>query len=371
MRTANVVLGALGVGAALAGCGGTVTGVGGGGGASSSGSTSTASSASSTGMGQASSSTSSGISGASSSSGSSGASSSSSSGSVGPCSPTASCPAADKTCIGFVDNTGKTKFGLRMSEVDLTKPTTLATGIVKTTITNAAVLSVPACNLQGGGTFSWLLQFDTAAGTLKTGGAKPVLNPTLGYAFDDEMIQQGANTFHIQPVTYMAKLNGGGAFVTSVGQDLIMPIFINATGTSVILLPLHQARLTGTISASQNCVGVYNAAGLDPMNSCLPDATHPEFIDEGTLDAYLTLAEADDVIVAALNESLCVLLSGNPSMYGMTTSTGVTVCKRDAGNNILFKGTWCAATNMAATATCFDSVSLGGNFAASSILITN
>jgi hypothetical protein len=303
----------------------------------------------------------------------SGGSTASSSGTTsgGACTPKATCTAADKDCAGLVDNKGQTKFGLRMSELDVTSPAALTTGIVKTTVAGNVTPNNKPCNLSGAATFSWLMQFDTTAKTLKTGGAKPVADATKGYAFDDEMITQGAKTFHVQPITYPGVTpDATGAFTVATGLDLIVPIFLNDTGTSVVLLPLHSARLLmGTLSPSLNCIGKYNAAGLDPANSCQPDDTHPQFIPGGKLDGYITLEEADTVIVSAISQSLCVLLSGNAAMYGMASGS-TTVCKR-TGGTIDYKGHWCASTNAAASATCADSEQLTGNFAASSVLITN
>ncbi len=264
-------------------------------------------------------------------------SSSSTSGGL-PCSPPATCPAADKACIGLVSNQSLTKFGLRLSELDLTAPASFTTGIVGQVVAGAVLPSVPACNIQGSATFSWLLQFDTVAGTLKTGGARPVTNPNLGYSFDDEMITQGTTTFHIQPVTYPGVTpDAAGTFSVTIGQDLVMPIFLDAAGTSVVLLPMHAVRLVmGTLSSNQDCIGSYDAAGLQPANNCQPDATTPEFLDGGSLDGYITLEDADTVVIATLGESLCVLLSGNAAMYGMTKpGSNVTVCKRDPNNQIV------------------------------------
>jgi len=319
-------------------------------------------------VGAACSSSSSGGTGGSTSSGTAGTTSSG----AATCAPTAACTAADKTCLGLVDNSKLTKFGLRMSELDLTAPAALTTGIVKSTVQGNVTPDEKPCNLDGSATFSWLLQFDTVAGTLKTGGAKPVTDPSMGYSFDDEMITQGPTTFHVQPITYTVTPDATGKFSVVTGQDLIVPIFLNATGSSVVLLPLKAARLTmGTLSTTNNCVGSYNASTLDPKNSCQPDATHPQFTDGASLDGYITLKDADTVIVSALSQSLCVLLSANATMYGMMNSSMITVCKTDANGNILFQGNWCDATNSAATSTCADSVALGANFAASSILINN
>ena len=290
------------------------------------------------------------------------------------CAPKASCQAADKACLGLVDNTGLTKFSLRMSQMEITAPAALSSGIVRATVVDSVTPNNKPCNLSGTATFSWLLQFDTASATLKTGGAKPVMDATQGYAFDDEMIAQGAKTFHVQPISYQSiKPDASGSFAVTKGQDLVMPVFLNDTGTSVLLLPLHEARITmGTLSRNQNCIGTYNAAGLEPVNSCQPDGTHPQFLSGGKLDGYITLEEADTVVVSAISQSLCVLLSGNAAMYGMTPNGANTaVCKRDEGGKILYQGNWCATTNMAAAGGCADAEPLTANFAASSIKINN
>jgi hypothetical protein len=285
------------------------------------------------------------------------------------CEPTAACAAVDKTCLGLVNNTGKTTFGLRMAELDLTAPAALTTGIVKTTVQGDVGLDLKPCNLLGSGTFSWLLEFDTTAGTLKTGCAKPVTDPTMGYAFDMETI----NGFTIAPVTYTGITpDSTGAFNVAMGQDLIVPIFLDAAATEVVLLPLKAARLTmGTLSASQNCIGSYNGSTLTVANSCQPVPPATQFTDGASLDGYITLEDADTVIVSVLNESLCVLLSDASDAGSMPGDGGINLCERDANGNIVFQGNWCASTNSAATSTCFDSVTLGANFAASSVLITN
>jgi hypothetical protein len=285
------------------------------------------------------------------------------------CAPSAACTAPDKTCLGLVDNNGKTSFGLRMSELDLTSPKALITGVVGNVVAGSITPNDVACNLDGRATFSWLLQFDTTAGTLKTGGARPVADATTGYSFDDEMIDQGANTFHVQPVTFNARPDASGNFAVTTGTDLIVPIFLDAAGSTTILLPLHQARIAmGTLSSDNNCIGSYNASTLDPANSCQPDSTHPQFTTAGEVDGYMTLEEADTVIISALSQSLCVVLSGDANTYGRTDGANI-VCARDPSNKIIYKGKWCSTTNAAATAGCADAEQLLGHFAASSVLI--
>jgi hypothetical protein len=262
-----------------------------------------------------------------------------------------------------------------MSELDLSSPPALASGLVATVVSGAVALDLATCNQAGTATFSWLLQFDTVAQTLKTGGARPVTDPTQGFSFDTETL----GGFAVAPITYPGIApSGSGAFAVTTGMDLNMPIFLDSSGSSYVLLPLHQARITmGTLTSNNDCIGSYNASGLQAASNCLPGSGTPGFIDGGSLDAYMTLEETDQVIVSAINQSLCVVLSGDASMYGMTNSSGVTVCKRfgvDAGaeaGQIIFQGNWCAATNSAATSTCADSEQAKGNFAAASVKILN
>jgi hypothetical protein len=377
MMSSNLVLGSTALIFAGVACGGTIAENGSGGGTTTTtgigaGTTTASSATTTTGIGGSSSSVAPPGVGGSSSSVTSSATTGAGGGSPA-CQPSAACEAVGDVCLGLVDNSGQTTFGLRMSELDLTAPAALATGIVKATFAGDVTPALPACNLLGTGTFSWLLQFDTVAGTLTTGGARPVADPAQGYAFDDEMITQGAVTFHVQPVKYMAVFDATGTkFSIGTGQDLIMPIFLDATGAEVVLLPLRAARFTmGALSASQDCIGSYNAASLQPANSCQPDGSVTQFTDGASLDGFITLQDADSVIISVLDESLCALLAGGSPMYTMPGAGGVTVCTRDANGNVLFQGNWCDATNEPATSTCADAVAVAGNFAASSVLITN
>lgn len=294
---------------------------------------------------------------------SSGSTSSSGTTSGGPCAPGASCKAVDKECIGLVDNKDQTKFGLRMSELEVTAPAALTTGIVAGIVSGAVLPSNQACNLAGSATFNWLLQFDTTAGTLKTGGAKPVADAASGYSFVDETVDGK----HLQPITFTVTPDAQGKFSITTGQDLLVPIYLDAAATSVVILPLKNARLIdGTLSASKNCIGHYNAEGLDPLNTCLPDETHPAFVTGAKLDGFITLEDADSVIISSLSQSLCVLLSQNASMYGEKNAQNITVCKR-TGGVINFTGDTCSM----AGGTCKDAVALTAAFAASSVKINN
>jgi hypothetical protein len=268
-----------------------------------------------------------------------------------------------------VSQAGSATPGFRVSHLAFTKPKAFTTGIIAGVFDGAVTPTDVACNLNGSGTFSWLMHLDFAAGTVTTGGAKPSSNPAGPFAFVDEMVSTGGTAVHVHPVTAPGGLAPDCTLAATVG-DVYMPMYLDAAGTSSIILPLHSVRFHDVaVSPDLGCIGRYAAETLDPVNSCLSDSQHPLFQDGGTIDSFMTLEEADTIIVSALNESLCVMLSQNPAMFGQVNSQGVTMCKRDAANHILLQGDWCTATNAPASATCADADALSGTFAAQGVLI--
>ena len=272
------------------------------------------------------------------------------------CSPGAGCEAAQPECIGLVDSAGASTYALRMSQLVFSGPAALSGGPVANTLAGAVGLNLPACNLFGGGSWSWLLQFDSGAGTLRTGGAQPVADPFAGYSFD----------VNNSPAVLDAPVGGDGSFAAAGGVDLVMPI--NLGPGAELMMPMHGLIMSGKLSADQGCIGTFNAENLDPANNCLPDDQTPAFMNGGALSAHVLLAEADAIDITVIGQSLCVLLSGDPTTYG-DGAMPISRCTRDADMNIVFKGDWCDATDMAADANCFDSVRLTADFAASSVKV--
>jgi hypothetical protein len=276
-----------------------------------------------------------------------------------------SCLVADAECVALVDNAGAAQFGLRMSQIVISKPDSLAAAtFTGKTVASGVALDMKQCFLNGQGTFSWLLYFDTASNTVCTGGAKPVTNPADGYTFVDETINQGGVDFVIKPVKFDADVSTG-AFASPAGQDIVVPVY--TADMSVVLLPLKKARIfDAKLSADHNCVGKFNAEGLDPFNNCgpYPEEGQFSFINSGKIDGYITLEDADDVIVELAGASLCALLTGQDD-----GAMPIKKCKRDAMGKIAFSGDWCDATNAAATATCADAMRLGADFAASAVKV--
>jgi hypothetical protein len=269
------------------------------------------------------------------------------------------CTAVPSLCVALGNNNGKSSFALRMADLELTKPAALTKGIVKNVLQNGVQMNLPTCNFGGGGTFSWLLQFDTASATLTTGGAKPASNPLNGYGFVNGSVAGVA----VAPVSVGLVNAGGGLFETAQGISLKMPVFLDAEGQSAIVLPLQQLTIKGGVSNDGNCIGAYNAGGLDPANNCLPDDNTPLYIKTATLDATITLEDADKIDINAIGQSLCVLLSGDAAQFG-DGDKPINRCKR-SGGKIVFTGDWCAATNSAGG--CGDAVKMGGTFAANAV----
>jgi uncharacterized membrane protein YgcG len=205
------------------------------------------------------------------------------------------------------------------------------------------------------------MQFDTESGTLLTGGAEPKADPTTGYCFE----RDPANS--IAPIQVDAPLDATGAFEAAPIDFLSVPIYLDVTATDFVRLPLHDVRISGTVSADHNCIGSFNADGLEPANNCKPDLDLGigYFIDGASLEGYILLEDADGVVVQILNQTLCVLLSGDATTYGDGGSP--MRCKRNGSNQIVLLGDWCSTTNQAGG--CQDSMRMSAGIAASAVTV--
>src|SRR5262249_16155580 len=155
-----------------------------------------------------------------------------------------------------------------------------------------------------------------------------------------------------------------GKFTPMNGVDITLPIYQNLTDpTPFVLLPLKKATIIGTLSADQNCVGQYNASKLDPKQGCAGSDSNPAFTTAADLAGHMTLEDADKVVVDALGQTLCVILSGDANKYGDGGMPNK--CMRDANMKIVYQGDWCDMTNMPAAGGCADSSALAGKLSAS------
>jgi hypothetical protein len=281
---------------------------------------------------------------------------------MGPCAPKApECMQVSSCCIALEDNTFKPVFALRMGQLTIAKPDVFAKGVVANIIANAAQMNLDQCNLAGAGTLSWLLEVNTTTKMLTTGGAKPAADPTAGYCFVNEVM----DGLFVAPVETNVSLNLG-SLSANVG-DLLLPVFLDAAGSSHILLPIHKVGLSGTLSADSNCIGKYNADTLDPANNCLAEPPNIlSFTNDGMAFGFISLEDADSIIVEPLAQSLCVLLSGDPATYGDGGSPAK--CKRDPmTSEIIYQGDWCSATDTPASPVCYDASRFQADFAASAV----
>lgn len=273
------------------------------------------------------------------------------------CDPT--CEAAKSVgseCLAIVDNKDSATYGLRMAQLTISKPSVLANKTISGIIDSAVTLNLDSCNLTGDGTFSWILEFDSATGKLKTGGAKPVKDPSQGYCFVNESL----GGTQVAPIVVDAAPDAGGKFNVGVGGNVVVPIFLSADAGMFILLPLRNAKiLDATLSGDKNCIGTYNADKLDPELLCEPAGDVTRFTNAAALDGHITLEDADAVDIATLGRSLCALLTGVSDAK----------CARDADGKITAKGDWCSTTDTAADDTCADAYKLGATFAASAVKV--
>ncbi|MCA9644518.1 MAG: hypothetical protein KC492_27695 [Myxococcales bacterium] len=293
-------------------------------------------------------------------------------GNVGECMPKAAeCyvdgptgPGAE--CLAKADNSSSDVWTGRFSYLKIDKPAALANKLIQEVVVNKGIgLNQEACNETGDGTFTWLIEFDSKAGKLKTGGGYPITDPKAGACFVS--IPNSNPALDVKPAQVDVTVDDQGKFGASV-DGVVVPIFLDVAKTKVILLPLHGIDFDGTFSADHNCVGKYNGDQFTSANLCLPDTTAGEttWTTGGHLKGYITIEEAEEVYIDDLSTSLCAQIAG-ADWKGMPDGK---CSDTDAWKNgERPEGDWCSTTNAAATADCKDAWALEAGFAASAIKI--
>jgi hypothetical protein len=281
------------------------------------------------------------------------------------CTPTPGCVidearcGSTATCMPAANNAGKTVLDFRMRRLNVADPEALASPFIQDTVINSGIdLDEPACGESGKGLFTWLLEVDTAANTLRTGGAPPSKDP-IGEGFCFATFE--LNGTKVEPETSKIELSSDGTFRTLDPLRINIPIFLSEELSSAILLPIQDARLERVTLSSDgkgtNCIGAFNAAALDP--SCTEDRDLcSKWTTAGSLAGFMTLEDADGVKIHDLNnKSLCAFLAGQQGL----------VCDRDAQGKITFLGDYCSLDKTAGS--CQDSVWLAATFAASAVKV--
>jgi hypothetical protein len=280
----------------------------------------------------------------------------------GGCSIQSECGSAS-TCLPLADNSSKSLLDFRMRRLNVAAPAALAEAFVQNTVvtTNidlAGTLAAPVCGDEGQGAFNWLLEIDKTGNTLKTGGAIPADPFTDGYCFYNHVTPTG--NINVTPSTIPITFDStGNTFDSSPIAKLEVPIFLNGDKDSVIVLPLTNVVMKAiTLSDTNNCIGSFNIQALDNTCAVIDDSQCSKWKTAGSLGGFITLAEADNVNIDVLNESLCVLVT-------QTTKGPDSKCQPDA----LTKGDYCSTTNSATG--CTDSVWLAATFAAAAVKIND
>jgi hypothetical protein len=281
-----------------------------------------------------------------------------------------SCNIVKSDCLSLIDNSKLDDFALRIGQIDFYKPDAFQGTFEKAAFLASVTMSLPKCNLKGSGTFSWIVALNTTANTFRVGASKPPMDPHDGYTFVNETIMVNGAPFNIAPISGNVTFGANGKVDTDTVDSIIFPVYLDANGANLLLIPMHKVHVHDTtLSTDHNCIGSYNAQGLKLSDGCQPNpATDtPAFIDGGKLDGYVLLEEADQVIITSfgLNRTLCVLLSGAPSVFGDGGSPAK--CKRDGNGNIKFPGDWCSKTNQAFDPSCYDAMLISSGFAASGV----
>ena len=298
-------------------------------------------------------------------------------GSAEPC-PGPICDLAGSTCLSLVDNSTATILDLRMSQFRATSPPAFATAVVQGNLFDTSTtLHYDDCFPQGTGLLTWLFQWDVDKGTLTFGAGGPI--PTKDAAKQGACfvtLTDAPTKFKVEPKTTASTVGADGAFLAGPVDSMVLPIFQKEDGSAYILLPLHQIELDslpggglsddlGQPSARGNCIGRFDPAELDLSTDCKASiGPQSPWQNGASVVGLISLEEADSVYLPAQQQSLCVLVSGDPVKY-RDPATGR--CTRDADKKLLVRGDWDIATNAAGGA--HDAWRFTGKLAASGIHI--
>jgi hypothetical protein len=287
------------------------------------------------------------------------------------CGQEASCPVASP-CLATAEYDGKPQFTLRIAELGVTAPASLAGTNNGSLLRDLLALNLPACGsfVLTHGVTSWLLGFDLTHGMLTVGGSAPPADSTKPYAFiDNQTVQQGSTKYLLAPASVPIAASSGFLAATApmeVNLPMYFPVaFFQDTLAGPNALPLHHAVFSEmAVSASHDCIGHYDP-GLFEAPGCQSQLTDGSvFIHAGHLEGYMLLDELDNLIVPPLKATMCVVLTSFTATQ--LDSTGIARCP-ESGGTVTVAGDWCSATNAPATASCADALHLVADFAASAV----
>jgi hypothetical protein len=284
------------------------------------------------------------------------------------------------TCEPFTSNPlpGKGVDNFRMRDINITAPAAIVAVQGLVVATAVGIPNSPdggaTCGENGSSLFNWLISVDQAGKSITTGGSPPSPDPFgVGYCFINGKVISNGITATVAPVTIPATFTDTGGFTTDVyTQKLNIPIFLAPVG--VVILPIRGASFHDvSVSSDGNCIGGMNP-GANISNCEAPFPSQQMGTDScsrwhtaGALGGYITLDEADQVFVQALNESLCALIVGSPGSQTVHDG-GYQTCTATE----LAGGDYCAPTDAGPGHACTNGNSawLSADFAASAVKIT-
>ncbi len=270
-------------------------------------------------------------------------------------------------CLAKRDNSTATTAQLRISQLEVKSPNALTQPFMQDQIvTKKITLNQDKCFQFGDAQYNWLFDVDVAGNKVISGGGPPqrgIGAPEDGTCFANFTDDSGIEVNQVEAVT--ATITGND--VDADFERFVIPIYIDDKVDNYALLPVNKLNVKFTMSADKNCVGRFKHETLDPKNTCRAAGGEFAWENAGSFAGYITVAEADTVMISSLGFTLCVLLSQDTNTWKgpmgtcASSTTGMT--------GALPKGDWCAATNDDSCAD-KDAWNLVGNFAAASIEIT-
>lgn len=249
------------------------------------------------------------------------------------------CGIVGSPCLARVDQFQQTKKILRLGQLQITAPKSLANNAVAGIVGNAMTLlsDRDRCHLIATkpGNFNFLIEVDTEAKTLYAGGGLPQKNPDEGYCYVTKTFSSGIETKPVQiPISYeYDETTDTGTMNTVEPFDLAVPIFDPEADPELnapILLPLRGTQIKNALLTDQgSCIGRFRGEDgeLEPSDCSVTslnaanDDYYP-FASGGDLTGYITVADADNVEVKDLKATLCGLLSGQATNGCRNKTTG-------------------------------------------------
>ena len=200
-------------------------------------------------------------------------------------------------CCARVDNMDAADFGLRVAGMEISKPASLASPLIQTSL-NAALIEER---------FTWLVDITGAAAdgdvSIRTGFGDANCDGTFAFAVDgapDEPVDRW------NPITVAGTLANGNYTTGTSDATFTLPIFTD-DGELSIELPARAFTLQSmNVTDANTCVGTAGTRGYDVTDDA------GDYVAE--LTVYITMAdsmERDLVIPGAIDDNLCDFLAGN------------------------------------------------------------